>query len=347
MCLKKLLPLFILSIFILGCATPLKLKLKEFKNNKSYRIAFYNVENLFDLVDEPIKLDEEFTPEGRNKWDATRYQKKLDQLAKVFEAMDYPAIIGLCEVENARVLKDLTEKTSLKDYDYQFVHQESPDKRGIDVALIYMSSLLTVKESDITRINFPPEIVEDYTTRDILYVEGIFRNKETLHLFINHWPSRRGGVEASEPKRVYVATQLRKQTMQLFKEDPQSHIIITGDFNDEPNNNSVLYTLNAKPSSDSLITSQLYNCSASLDKQGKGTYNFRGNWNMLDQFIVSTSLLDGSCKLKADEAKIFSEDWMLYNDKKYGKTPNRTYGGPNYYGGFSDHLPVYLDLRVQ
>lgn len=344
---KRIIPTLLVIILISACATPLKTKLKDFKKEGAYRIAFYNVENLFDLEDAPDKADEEFTPTGKKEWTADRYQKKLDNLAKVFQEMGYPPIIGVCEVENAKVLEDLINKTSLKDYGYKYAHQESPDFRGIDVGMLYMSSLFSVEATNITRIDFPKEIVEDYTTRDILHVKGTFRGKEKMHFFINHWPSRRGGLEASEPKRVYVATQLRKETMKIFKEDPKANIIITGDFNDEPDNNSLLYTLNAKPTSEKITASALYNCSSTLDKLGKGTYNYKGNWNMLDQFIVSSALLDGSCSLSATDAAIFSEEWLNYNDKKYGPTPSRTYGGPNYYGGFSDHYPVYLDLRVR
>ncbi len=345
---KRIIPTLLVFLLFSACSsTPLKTKLKDFKKDGAYRIAFYNVENLFDLEDAPDKADEEFTPTGKKEWTAERYQKKLDAIAKVFQGMNYPPIIGVCEVENAQVLEDLINKTSLKNYGYKYAHEESPDFRGIDVGMLYMSSLFTVEKTNITRINFPKEIVEDYTTRDILHVEGTFRGKEKIHFFINHWPSRRGGLEASEPKRVYVATQLRKETMKIFKADPKANIIITGDFNDEPDNNSLLYTLNAKPSSEKITTQELYNCSAALDKMGKGTYNYRGNWNMLDQFIVSSSLLDGSCSLSATDAAIFSEEWLNYNDKKYGPTPSRTYGGPNYYGGFSDHYPIYLDLQVK
>jgi len=343
----KILPALALLLLLGACSSPLKNKLKEFKTQGNYRMAFYNVENLFDLVNAPDKADDEFTPEGKKEWTAERYQKKLNDLAKVIETMGYPAIIGLCEVENELVLKDLTQRTSLKNYGYKIVHYESPDFRGIDVALIYMESLFEVQKSKVISINFPKEIVEDYTTRDILQVSGTFRGKETLHIFVNHWPSRRGGLTESEPKRVYVSTQLRKATNQIFENDPKANIIITGDFNDEPDNNSVRYTLNALPTTEPLSSQQLYNCSYTQDQTGAGSYNYRGNWNMLDQFIVSTTLLDGSCKLQAQEAQTFQQDWMMYQDKKNGATPNKTYGGPNYYGGYSDHLPVYLDLKVR
>ncbi len=338
--------IILICFLVAACQSLYKAKINEFEQNKSYRFAFYNVENLFDLVDEPNKKDEEFTPTGRNKWTEDRYQKKLEQIAKVIAGMNFPAVIGLCEVENKKVLSDLIERTKLKDYHYKYVHYESPDQRGIDAGMLYMEKAFKVLNSDITRIDFPKEIVEDYTTRDILHVEGLFRNQDTLHFFINHWPSRRGGLKESQPKRVYVATQLRKETNKLFEKNPNSLIVITGDFNDEPNNDSVLSVLNAKPTNDQMEANQLYNCSYSLDLTGKGTYNFRGNWNMLDQFIASGSLLNKRADIQLTDAQLFNADWLFYKDKKYGMKPNRTYGGPNYYGGFSDHLPVYVDVRV-
>ncbi len=340
--------LFFLAVLLFcSCKSVYKTKIAELEQNNSYRFAFYNAENLFDLVDEPGKEDDAFTPEGKNKWTPDRYQKKLDQLAKVIGAMNYPVAVGLCEVENKTVLQDLIQRTELQKYQYQYVHYDSPDQRGIDVGFLYMSPALKVLGSDITRIDFPPEVVEDYTTRDILHVKTLFRSRDTLHFFINHWPSRRGGLAESQPKRVYVATQLRKETNKLLKANPNSAIIITGDFNDEPDNDSVHSVLNAKPAADDPVNSNLYNCSYHLDQKGKGTYNFRGNWNMLDQFIVSGSLLNNSCDVQVGAVGILEADWLFYDDKKYGKKPNRTYGGPNYYGGFSDHLPVYIEVDIK
>ncbi|MFK7810380.1 MAG: hypothetical protein AB8F74_21425 [Saprospiraceae bacterium] len=342
---KKLLPLLLL-LTAFSCSSPYKTKLKEFKKANNYRFAFYNVENLFDTLDDPKTKDEEFTPTSKKQWTEERYQKKLDQIAQVISDMNYPAVVGMCEVENAKVLNDLVTKTKLKDYKYKYVHYDSPDFRGIDNGLIYIEGLFKVTNSEITRIDFPKEIVEDYTTRDILHVEGVFRGQDNMHFFINHWPSRRGGLEASQPKRVYVATQLRKKTNNILTKDPNAKIVITGDFNDEPDNESVLSVLEAKPTGTKIVNNQLYNRSSTLDAKGLGTYNYKGNWNMLDQFIVSGSLVDKSSNLFVSDAQIFRPEYLIYKDKKYGDKPSRTYGGPNYYGGYSDHFPIFVDVMV-
>ncbi|MEO1516335.1 MAG: endonuclease/exonuclease/phosphatase family protein [Bacteroidota bacterium] len=340
----------ICGCLLLGCAACNSSKLAgKQANDANQRLAFYNVENLFDTQDDPVTFDEEFTPDSKKKWSSERFQSKLDNLCRVVEGMEFPAILGLCEVENAQVVKDFIEKTALSKYQYQYAHFDSPDKRGIDVALLYQSKLFQVLHSEAIPIQFPEEVIAkepDYTTRDILYVRGIYQKVDTLHLFVNHWPSRRGGLKASEPKRLYVAGELRKRVDQLFSENSASKIIVMGDMNDEPENNSVLTQLQAArtPGPPSRID-YLYNCSAQLDYQGKGSYNYRGNWNMLDQIIVSGALIRKGASLRASDMQTYRQDWMMYTDPKHGQRPSRTYGGPNYYGGFSDHLPVFIELQ--
>ncbi len=299
-----------------------------------YRVGFYNVENLFDTIDSPLRKDDDFTPQGRNQWTTERYEKKLADLAKIIDKMGQPTLLGLSEVENSRVCRDLARQEVLKAARYIPIHQQSPDFRGIDVALMYKKDDFKVQTSDLIRIDFPAEIVEDYTTRDILYVQGVLDGFEVIHIFVNHWPSRRGGAEASEPKRVYVAQQLRKHTDKILADDPDAHIVMMGDFNDETDNKSTK----------EILGGDFMNCMSKLDQEGKGTYNYKGDWSMLDHIIVSDALASGKWRLKALEGVVFREEWMMFKSEKYGPTPNRTYGGPNYYGGFSDHLPVYVDL---
>lgn len=317
-----------------------------FKKKCSPRIAFYNVENLFDTIDDPIKPDDDFTPEGRQQWSKARYFAKLLKIAKVVEGMEHPAFIGMCEVENKSVLEDLVSRPALSNRAYGIAHYESPDYRGIDVALLYDQKQFKLEKSGTIRINFPAEIVEDYTTRDILMVEGTFQKEHQLYLFVNHWPSRRGGLKESEPKRTYVAEQLKKAVDSLFNINPNAQIVIMGDFNDETDNKSITEVLNAQQTDTNIAPQQLYNCFAKFDQAKKGSYNFRGNMNMLDQIIVSSALMEES-NLSVDNPTIFKQDWMIYKGKKYGDAPNRTFGGPNYYGGISDHFPVYVDLRVK
>jgi len=231
--------------FAILCFTNCKTKAPVIDTTvKNYRLAFYNVENLFDLVDDPKTKDEEFTPTGEKKWTSERYQTKLDHLTKVVAGMEYPAILGISEVENEQVLKDWCEKTSMSQHDYGIVHYDSPDFRGIDVGLLYQKKAFKVEKSETIQINFPKEIVEDYTTRDVLVVKGILQNLPVT-IFVNHWPSRRGGLEKSEPKRMYVAQQVRKKVDEILKNDANANIILMGDFNDEPENNSLRKGLNA------------------------------------------------------------------------------------------------------
>lgn len=317
------------------------------KDKAPLRIAFYNVENLFDLEDDPATNDDDFTPAGKQEWTAERYQTKLDRIGEVVGGMGYPALLGLCEVENATVLSDLCRSDKLRRQDYQFVHFDSPDYRGIDVALLYRKKQFRVLSSETIQIQFPAELIPeqpDYTTRDILVVQGILAKKDTVHVIVTHFPSRRGGVEASEPKRLYVAAQIRAKVDAIFAQNPLANIVIMGDFNDEPDNLSVNEILGAQPIVKKSDPHQLYNCFSESDAEGLGSYNYRGNWNMLDQIILSSPFFDGKNRLQFSRAEIYRQEKMMYTDDRFGPTPNRTYGGPNYYGGYSDHLPVFVEF---
>lgn len=314
----------------------------------SRRIAFYNVENLFDTVDDPAPNDEEFTPESKKAWTQERYQTKLEHLVKVVAGMDYPALLGLAEVENAGVLKDFCEKTSLAKQGYGFCHFESPDFRGIDVALLYKKQTFRVLEQAFIRIDFPAELKGDiptYTTRDLLVVKGIFGKKDTLNVLVAHLPSRSGGQAETEPKRIFVARQIRQKVDEIFARNPKANIVVMGDMNDETTDPSIAQVLKAIPPEERPAPSMLYNCFSKLDAEGQGTYNYRGTWNMLDHIIFSGNLMGGKARLRFSKAIIFQQDWMMYTDPKYGKAPSRTYGGDHYFGGYSDHLPVMVEVR--
>ncbi len=310
---------------------------------QSYKLAFYNVENLFDTTDDPETLDEDFTPDGKQQWTPERYQAKLGKISQVLDSMGTPHFIGLAEVENQTVLEDLISTESLKSGDYGIIHKNSPDMRGIDVALLYQKQHFKVLETEFIRVNFPDFIEKDYTSRDILHAKGKLSNGEILHIFVNHWPSRRGGLQQSEPKRLFVAQHVKLAVNDILEKDPKALIVLMGDFNDEPNNSSIASVLGALPDNSAAIDGLLYNCFYSMDKDKKGSYNYRGNWNMLDQFIVSGYLKDPTAPLMVKNPTIHRYEWLMYQGKN-GPTPNRTYGGPNYYGGYSDHLPVSIEL---
>jgi len=317
----------------------------EFDRSGQLDVVFYNVENLFDIEDNPLTFDDAFTPDSTKNWTLERYQKKLNDLAAVIASVSrdgLPEAIGLCEIENRMVVEELFATDSLARRKYVVVHEESPDKRGIDVAFVYDSEVMQELFHERMRYDFSFE--PETTTRDILYVKTLTK-KDTLHFFVNHWPSRRGGQEASEPKRLKAATVLRTKIDSILLKNQDAKIIAMGDFNDYPNNRSMTEVMNCEPGANQ----QLSNLTFENHENGEGTYNYRGEWGMLDQFIVSDGLLKATAGLGTNDTAdfVFKVDWLLYKDGKKESVPNKTYGGPNYYGGYSDHLAIGLTLEVR
>jgi predicted extracellular nuclease len=312
---------------------------------RNMTVVFYNVENLFDLENEPGKNDGEFTPEGEKNWDLIKYRNKLAGISRVISGInegDLPEIVGLCEVENERVLADLVRTGLLANGKYEIVHHESPDMRGIDCALIYRPEEFKVTGHFAVPVRF--EDNARAVTRDILYVKGRTRNREEFHIFVNHWPSRIGGVAQTEPKRITVARILKGKIDSVRMANSKAQIIVMGDMNDDPDNKSLLEVLNAQPPATPEAT--LVNLMFPDFNNGQGTYNYRGNWNMPDNLIVSPGLLDDKgFRCVEEKGHIFREEWMEFKNRNGEISPNRTYGGPNYYGGVSDHFPVYFRLR--
>jgi len=303
---------------------------------------FYNCENLFDTVNDSLTNDDEFTPSGTYHWTYSRYQTKLHDVAKVIVAagnLDPPAIIGLCEIENKKVLNNLIHKTILLKYEYKFIHKDSPDPRGIDVACLYNPSVFV--PLDTQAINITLSTSNAKTTRDILYIRGILFNTDTLHLFINHWPSKVGGESKTDPVRIEVAEKLKLVLERIQKSNPAAKIIVMGDFNDCPNNNSLQVL-----TQDS-IHNGLINLTPKALVNFPGTIKNNDQWFAFDQFLISKELLNKSGKWYAVDQSmaIFNMPFLLEEDKSgIGFKPFRTYLGRKYHGGFSDHLPIILDL---
>ena len=325
-------------LFFVSCSN--KVQPKDFSMDTiapdKVTVAFYNVENLFDTKDDPHTNDNDFTPQGYKAWSLDRYYKKLTDLSRVINAInkkDWPIIVGLAEVENAEVIEDLTNEKELKDADYEFVHYESPDDRGIDVALMYRPEFFHVLEKKRHRIYNPA--YPNSKTRDILYVKGEFFNGDIFHFFVNHWSSRRDGILETEPKRLFQAGVLRAKMDEVLSKDADAKIIVMGDFNDFPTDKSITKVLGAGVSNKGL-----YNLAYALHMEDKGTINYKNDWGMFDQFIVSQSVFKDGLHYNQKQQKILEKDWLIWK----GKKPNRTYGGKKYYGGFSDHLPTYIDL---
>lgn len=313
------------------------------------RFVFYNVENYFDAENDSLTNDEEFTPEGTRHWTFTKYkqkQKKIYQVLAAAGGWELPDIVGFCEIENRKVMEDLINSTPLKYYNYGLVHKESPDRRGIDVALIYRTGKLKLIQEDFIRVVFPFDTAAK--TRDILYASLRTLNDDTLHIFINHWPSRMGGQAESDARRQVVAGILRQRVDSLFTINPAANIVISGDFNDEPDNNSIIQMLGTQTNFDQPQNSELYNLSWHLKTvKGKGSYKYQGAWGLIDQIIVSGALLSKSNPVytQVDKAGIFDADFLSETDEQYiGVKPFRTFVGFRFHGGFSDHYPVFLDF---
>lgn len=316
-----------------------------------YRVVFYNTENLYDTIDDPVTLDDDFTPKGKMEWTDVRYGDKLLKLSKALHAAGgdkFPALIGLAEIENRKVLDDLIATKLLAGGDYEIIHKDSPDQRGIDVAFLYQKSIYKSLQEKFLPVVFP----EDSTvfTRDILYTSGILGNKDTIHLFVCHFPSMRDGEEESEWKRERAASVVRSVVDSIQLVNPQAAILIMGDLNGMADRPAQVEVLGAQGSDSRQIDEQiLYNTGYYLLNNTIGSYKYRGNWQTIDHIIISGSLLRGGHGLKAARRlEPFMASFLLETEKDgYNLKPFRTYAGPRYLGGYSDHLPVFLDIKIK
>ena len=307
------------------------------------RVMIYNVENLFDTVDDSLRDDNAFLPGGVMKWNYSRYIRKINSLYKTIVAAgspDPPDIIAMCEVESRRIMEDLVFGTYLVKYDYKIIHEDSPDRRGIDVCLIY-------KAGGLQLIDYKYWIPcntggDDFLTRSVLSARFSFYD-DTLHIIMNHWPSRRGGVLAGEELRSKISRMVLEKADSINRRSLSgAKIIIAGDFNCTPDDSEIRLLVDHKDP-DLLLT----NLSEDPAEDGLGTYRYMGTWEMIDQAIVSGSLLADKHGLFTSQKmlRIFSPEFLLKKDPKYpGLSPFSTYRGYRYQGGFSDHLPVLLDL---
>ncbi|MDJ0646140.1 MAG: endonuclease [Flavobacteriaceae bacterium] len=306
-----------------------------------YTIAFYNLENLFDTIDDPDTLDDDFTPNGRKKWNEKRYYRKQKKLSSVIaqigkeETKKSPSIVGIAEVENIEVIKDLIFSKKLVDEHYGIVHYDSSDERGIEVALLYKKEDFELLNSETFSVLLYDEEGERDYTRDILFVTGKLKG-EKIYCFVNHWPSRRKGAQETEHRRILVAKRLQELVGNIAAKDDDAKIIIMGDFNDNPNDRSVKQYL---------LTEGLYNPYESLYDKGKGTVTHEKNWLLFDQIILSQNFFEGNTVLKYTQAEIFDEHFLKSWKGKRKGSPFRTYIGKWHQGGYSDHFPVYIVLE--
>jgi predicted extracellular nuclease len=301
-----------------------------------FHIAFWNVENLFDLDDDPdVEFDEEFTPQSAKQWTAERLERKLSNLASVIRKLNEgrgPDVIGLCEVENRKVVQMLVEKLAPLGRTYQIIHQDSPSDRGIDCALIYDAAIFTLSESKF-------HFVDAEKTRDIVEAK-LQHDSVDFFVFVNHWPSRNN----DEWQRVKAATVLRDRLDEILAANPQADFVLIGDFNDEPQNISLQEHLRAATSTDNLPAGSLYDTTAPIRAEEKGTFVWDNKWQLIDHVIVSPGLLDESgFRWKAGSSRRLEYPELLFQSRRPGAIarPNRSYSDNEFHAnGYSDHLPV-------
>lgn len=325
---------------------------QEEKTESKISIGFYNLENLFDTINnEELILSEEFTPDSEKKWTSSRYHEKLSNMAFVISKMatdltsDGIAILGVCEVENRGVLEDLVLEQSIKDRNYQIIHYDSPDARGIDVGLLYNPLYFEISNSKTYKLSLTNN--PDYLSRDQLVVSG-FLDGENIHVIVNHWPSRRGGEEKSRYKRNAAGDLTRSIVDSLLVINSNAKILVMGDMNDDPTNESIIKHLQAKGKQNELKEGELFNPMYQLQKDGFGTLAYRDTWNLFDMVIVSQGLLgEDKSDYKFQKAVVFNKNFLKQKEGNYAGYPNRTFGGKKYLGGYSDHFPVYVILKKE
>lgn len=283
-------------------------------------IVFYNVENLFDCQHDTLKDDYSFLPDGMHHWTYFRYYKKLDRIAQVvvnISGWESTALVGLCEVENEYCLMDLCYR--LKRFHYKYVHYESDDERGVDVALLYDSTKVNVLNSKPLKVDLNGD-----RTRDILYACCLLDKRDTIHTMVCHLPSQLGGSTTTNWKRLAAKQVIQQQIDSIYSYQPGATIVVMGDMNSEAKDD----------------LQGMSNLMKALAKEGKGTHKYHGIWSCLDQFYVSSHMH------KKTEVDIFSPQWLLEEDNKYlDYQPKRTYVGYQYHDGYSDHLPIVLKIN--
>ena len=319
---------------------------------KPYKVVFYNFENLFDTIRNPEIYDEEFTPEGPKKWNTPKYTKKINNLSRVLfdiAAIDrnYPAVIGVSEIENRSVMEDVIAQPKLAPGNYRIVHYDSPEARGVDVAFMYRPDVFKLEGSFPVKTVVPQ--LPNFKTRDILTMWGRI-DDEPFFFMVAHWPSRLGGKDASEFKRIAVGEQMRRIADSVLKVNPATKIVAMGDFNDDPTDPSMLEGLNAKPKVKDLQPGDFFSPFHAVLRAGMGTLAYGDAWNLFDNIVVSENLVNakpGELRLvRAPGSKyygnVFKRNYMIQREGQFKGYPLRTYVGNNFQGGYSDHFPVYI-----
>lgn len=319
---------------------------------KPYKVVFYNFENLFDTLRDPDIHDEEFQPDGLKKWNSAKYNKKIGNLERVLfdiaaEDKDYPAVIGVSEIENRNVMEDVIAQPKLAPANYRVVHFDSPDARGVDVGFYYRPDVFKLEGSAAIPFRMPG--MPNFRTRDFVTMWGTIED-EPFFFLVSHWPSRLGGKEASAPKRMAAARQVRAIVDSVQRANPATKVVVMGDLNDDATDDSVVEGLGAKGRTRDVQPGDMFNPFIPMLKAGYGTLAYRDEWNLFDNIVVSDNLVtapEGELKIqRAGDSKfyggIFRRPYMIQKEGQYKGYPLRTFVGNNFQGGFSDHFPVYI-----
>lgn len=322
----------------------------QVKRYKACVIAFYNLENFFDTTDNPLVNDDDFTVGGIKHYTYDIYRDKVGKLATVIGLIAKettatgPALLGVAEIENDTVLNDLVHHPLISHRHYQVIHYDSQDPRGIDVALLYNPEIFIPEKAEKLFVQLPGNSKEAYFTRDILYVTGWLAG-ERIHVYVNHWPSRRGGEEKSAPAREAAATVCKNHMTAILQSEPGAKMIVMGDLNDDPNSPSITKALAAKSAVTETKKGELFNPWAALYAKGIGTLANRDAWGLFDQIIISDSWLNREqTGFFYYNCHVFSRNFMRENSGRYKGYPMRTWDGNTYRGGYSDHFPTYIVL---
>jgi endonuclease/exonuclease/phosphatase family metal-dependent hydrolase len=316
----------------------------------SHTVVFYNVGKLFDAVNDPGIFDDDFLPEGKRQWTEERYKKKIADVARVLSVInenELPAIIGLVEVENQKVVEDIVTSSKLRHGKYGIILFDSKDEKGLETALLYKKDEIGIVDSKSIPVEFGFDIKD--VTRNILYIKCKIKDDNIYHIFVTQWPLRQPNEQDTEIKRISAAVALRKEVDKILNFENNAHIIIMGDFNDEPTNKSTMQILNATNKRKNLNYRDLYNLMYDPHNIGnEGTAMSGSGWVMFDQIIVSPAVFNKSTGyyLTFDDGKVYKGEEVLITDPQTKlTTPNRTYNGNQYLGGVSSHLPVYVILK--
>ncbi len=341
------------SLLLLLPALCMVLPLRAQKK-KSYQVcavAFYNFENLFDTEDDPKNWgDDEFLPTGPYHYTEEIYHQKLHNLATVIRQLgtevtpDGPALIGTAEIENDKVLEDLVRQPEIKERGYKFLHFDSPDSRGIDVAMLYNPKYLRVLSARTLNTDISQYGEKGGKTRDVLFVQGVLLG-DTVNIFVNHWPSRRGGEAATAPLRAIAATVSKKVIDSLKAINPHTKAIVMGDLNDDPVDASVVKVLGARGDKSEVGLKGMYNPFVGFYKNGIGTLGYNDSWNLFDQIILSGSFLHPQKgTLQFYRAEVFNKEFLKSPFGQYKGYPLRSFSGTQWLNGYSDHFPTLVYL---